>query len=1058
MSSKKEKLLFADEVEMETEFAIGHGATPVERPAPEIQASRDAFRTRTMSMPVRRGHIGLKGYLRNSFFVKRLLWTTMFLFLVDGAAFGWYGYYLYENRSREWWHELLHAFENVDDISDSCSKWLTFGWSVYCTAPFVLFLGVTGTGFRCFDLFKRASPKDEEAMEHRMAMQRISQKVQRTWYLQACEMICSLLMIYQVVLLVYGGITLVQSRFMANMCRDIPAIIFCAGCIVSYIFMIVQITYFTRLRDHLKMQLGAFKEGELTGKSKGELVTLDAKAGGSHKKILAEVKKRLYTAAELGNVEDMRQVLVFAVDYLGQDFAAQHYGSGKLHWFFNFSKKNPMHLAAMNGNVVMLQLLYEAGFSVNALDKVARVRLSTGDLFWYLSQVFVRRCVVSADESAKQIFKTTLVSPLHCAVSASRVDAVQWLIDHGADVNQVARSSVKHERVPPIFFVDHPAIMEMLLIANADHLHVPDPGGMNTVTALELAYLRGNYAVGAVLEDWGGDVALTPLHLAAGLNNVRKVKKILKYCIPDCLGEYGYTGFNRRTPLHWAAVSGSTDTLHLLLEKGANPNFQDAGGRTPLHWAARCNRVEAVQRLLRYGANPSMRDHESMTPILCAAYADHLSQELLSAIVQSGGNINDALAGSGDAALHIAMKRGKKTTALALLGAGADIMQVNGDGCRPLDCTTSTELQFAVKRAAGSRDVMISYTHSHMEFAKKLRTSLENNHITTWLDLMDPSGIGGGSVWREEIARGISNASCVVSILTEDYPKSEWCLKELALAKQVGTPVLALSTENVKIGEELQVYLYARQIVPFESAITAIDKANPRNITYEYNDVAFARQFRSLLDGVRDEIEKKRQALAKANAGGMGWTMVDTFLNNKTTGEADTSPFIFLASGDAHEDFVRQLYMELNQYCRVYVDHPSPDGDMTTRIHAAKEAILKCQAFVIVLSAKNQNELIQDQLAFAEDKGKPILPILLSDPTAYLGLAHQYTLSRNEVYHFAQNLGFNASLKALMTGVKKAIPHGKRRGARSVLSPHTLMEPQDSIRWSFSSSHANTDL
>ncbi|EQC33265.1 hypothetical protein SDRG_09247 [Saprolegnia diclina VS20] len=1056
-SSKTEKLLFADEVvDIEADYGVGHGATPVERPQPALQASRDAFRTRTMSMPVRRGHIGLKGYLRNSFFVKRLLWTTLTLFLLDGAAFGYYGYYMYQHVDADWWYEILHAYEPVVDISDSCAKWLKFGWTVYCTAPFVLFLGITGTGFRCFDLFKRASPKDEETTEHRMAMQRISQKVQRTWYLQACEMICSFLMLYQVALLILGVITLVQSQFMAHMCAEVPAIVFCAGAIVTYIVMIVQITYFTRLRDHLKMQLGAFKEGELTGKAKAEPAMLDANT--KLKKLVAEVKKRLYTAAELGNVEDLRQVLVFAQDNLGHDFAAQHYGSARLHWFFNFSKKNPMHVAAMNGNVVMLQLLYDAGFSVNALDKVARVRLSTGDFFWYLSQVFVKRVVISADESAKQIFKTTLVSPLHCAVSASRVDAVQWLIDHGSDVNQVARSTVKHERVPPIFFVDHPTIMEMLLVANADHLHVPDPGGMNTVTALELAYLRGNYAVGAVLEDWGGDVALTPLHLAAGLNNVRKVKKILKYCIPDCLGEYGYSGFNRRTPLHWAAVSGSTDTLHLLLEKGANPNFQDAGGRTPLHWAARCNRVEAVQRLLRYGANPSIRDHESMTPILAGAYADNLSQELLSAMVTSGGNINDALADSGDAALHIAMKRGKKATALALLGAGADVMQVNGDGCRPLDCTTSTELQFAVKRAAGSRDVMISYTHSHMEFAKKLRTSLENNHITTWLDLMDPSGIGGGSVWREEIARGISSASCVVSILTEDYPKSEWCLKELALAKQVGTPVLALSTENVKIGEELQVYLYARQIVPFESAITAVEKSNPRNITYEYNEAAFARQFRSLLDGVRDEIEKKRQALATKSGANLGWTMVDTFLNNKTSSEAENAPFVFVASGDMHEDFVRQLYTELNPYCRVYVDHPSPDGDMTTRIHAAKEAILKCSCFIIVLSAKNQNELIQDQLAFAEDKGKTILPIMLSDPTSYLGLAHQYTLSRNEVYHFAQNLGFASSMKSLMGGVRKAIPNGKRRVARSVLSPHTLMEPQDSIRWSFSSSHANTDL
>jgi ankyrin repeat protein len=131
-----------------------------------------------------------------------------------------------------------------------------------------------------------------------------------------------------------------------------------------------------------------------------------------------------------------------------------------------------------------------------------------------------------------------------------------------------------------------------------------------------------------------------------------------------------------------------------------------------LHWAARCNRTEAVALALLEG----------------------IHKDLLQALVHHGADINETLP-NGDAALHLAMKRSHQATALALLAAGADIMKVNADGCRPIDCTTSTELQFAIKRAAGSRDVMISYTHSHMEFAKKLRAHLESQRITTWLDL-----------------------------------------------------------------------------------------------------------------------------------------------------------------------------------------------------------------------------------------------------------------------------------------------------------------------------------
>jgi hypothetical protein len=81
------------------------------------------------------------------------------------------------------------------------------------------------------------------------------------------------------------------------------------------------------------------------------------------------------------------------------------------------------------------------------------------------------------------------------------------------------------------------------------------------------------------------------------------------------------------------------------------------------------------------------------------------------------------------------MKDELQSTALALLAAGGDIMRTNHDDYRPVDCTTSTTLQFEIKRAAGNRDVMISYTHSHSEFALKLRESLEQANITTWLDL-----------------------------------------------------------------------------------------------------------------------------------------------------------------------------------------------------------------------------------------------------------------------------------------------------------------------------------
>lgn len=322
----------------------------------------------------------------------------------------------------------------------------------------------------------------------------------------------------------------------------------------------------------------------------------------------------------------------------------------------------------------------------------------------------------------------------------------------------------------------------------------------------------------------------------------------------------------------------------------------------------------------------------------------------------------------------------------------------------------------------------------------KIRKSLEAANVTTWLDLMDPTGIGGGSVWREEIARGIANAAVVLCLLTKDYPESEWCLKELAYAKQVGTPVIALSSENVAITEDLQVYLYTRQIVPFENAITQVHRERSKTskkvkISYTYDDYKYATQFRSLLDGVRDEIEKMRQAgiqqqklvgESNTNSDSNGTTAAANIVHSFDPESLEKQKFIFLSHGNCHPEFVVKMYNDLSANgVLCYVDQV-----LTGDFHAAKNAILNCACFVVILSDLSaRNELVNDQLAFAEDKEIPILPILLSEPQ--LGMGQQYTLSRNRIFHFTSGIGFVNSFRGLLGQVHEHCPaSGSSRRSR----------------------------
>ena len=72
--------------------------------------------------------------------------------------------------------------------------------------------------------------------------------------------------------------------------------------------------------------------------------------------------------------------------------------------------------------------------------------------------------------------------------------------------------------------------------------------------------------------------------------------------------------FGGSSPLISAAVFGKTEAAAILIEAGADINFQNNDGSTALHSAAFFCRPEIVQALLKAGADKSIKNKFGATP------------------------------------------------------------------------------------------------------------------------------------------------------------------------------------------------------------------------------------------------------------------------------------------------------------------------------------------------------------------------------------------------------------------------------------------------------------
>ncbi|ETW82767.1 hypothetical protein HETIRDRAFT_450525 [Heterobasidion irregulare TC 32-1] len=167
-----------------------------------------------------------------------------------------------------------------------------------------------------------------------------------------------------------------------------------------------------------------------------------------------------------------------------------------------------------------------------------------------------------------------------------------------------------------------------------------------------------------------------------------------------------------RTPLHWAASSGSLEITRYLIDQKADINKMDGSGWSALHIAVSAGNEEVAKELIGAGADVNQRTDKGLTPLHYAASKSRV--DIGRFLISRGADINArdkanqhplhraATTGStgfvnlllhppegapktrlntgdrlGNTPLHLAMESAHAESAALLIEAGADRTRTN---------------------------------------------------------------------------------------------------------------------------------------------------------------------------------------------------------------------------------------------------------------------------------------------------------------------------------------------------------------------------------------------
>ena len=284
-------------------------------------------------------------------------------------------------------------------------------------------------------------------------------------------------------------------------------------------------------------------------------------------------------------------------------------------------KKLNVVLIALLGCVVTITLLY----SISKIDIYNASK--RGNLFKLELVLTLKPKLVNTQNKWG-------LTPLHYASIFDKKDAVELLINKGADINRkdfgadASRLITKLENdILKGEFVSE--IIKGIQIVRQYEAAINGDGRYDIMDDTEI--IERIEKISNDINNMTGD---TPLH-AAAKRNCKNVAEILisKGAEVNSRGQFF------ATPLYWAARFGYEELVKLLISKGAHVNDYSIPGWGPLYWATRENHIEIVKILVENGADVNHQDDlYGDTPLHAAAKNGSIA--VIEELIKHGAKVN----------------------------------------------------------------------------------------------------------------------------------------------------------------------------------------------------------------------------------------------------------------------------------------------------------------------------------------------------------------------------------------------------------------------------------